>query len=104
MPLYIREYEKLARERWGGPGVNIPAGKEPALAQQTPLAIGGISTASSAFNAETSLVLVHTSQACHVEFGTNPTATTNSHRMPADSTQFFGVTIGGGLKVAVIEA
>lgn len=102
MPVYIREYKELARERYGGPGVCIPAGKEPALGQQTKIDASGVSQQSAVFDSETTFVLVTTDEICHITFGTNPTATTNDHRMPADSTQFFGVERSGGLKLAVI--
>lgn len=106
MPLYIREYKELARERWGGPGVYIPAGKEKVgdVTQQTPVTVDGTSRQSAAFGNETSVILVTTSEACHITFGENPTATSNDHRMPADSTQFFGVDLGAKLKLAVIES
>lgn len=103
MPVYIREYRELARERWGGPGVSIPAGKEPAITQQTKIDATGTSQQSAAFNAETTFVLVTTDEIIHIVFGTAPTATDNDHRMPADSTQFFGVERGAGLKLAVLQ-
>lgn len=102
MPVYIREYRELSRERWGGPGVSIPAGKEPAITQQTKIDASGSSAQSAVFNAETTFVLVTTDEIVHITFGTDPTATTNDHRMPADATQFFGVDLGAGLKLAVI--
>lgn len=103
MPVYIREYKELARERYGGPGVCIPAGKEPALTQQTKIDAGGASQQSAAFHDDTTFVLVTTDEIIHIAFSANPTATDNDHRMPADSTQFFGVERGAKLKLAVIQ-
>lgn len=102
MPLYIVEYDKLGREDYAGPGVAIQVGLEPAIAVQTPVAIGASSLQSVEFNKETRLVLLHTNAICHIRFGTDPAASTNSLRLPADSTVYFGVKKDSRLKVAVI--
>lgn len=94
--LYIQEYAEQARD---GNARTVPAGQEPPLASQT-VAIGGASVQSSAFNAKTKFVRLHTDVICSVEFGTNPTATTAKARMAAGSTEFFGVLPSD--KVAVI--
>ena len=99
--LYLREYKQLGREAYGGPGSVIQAGLEPAVAQQT-AAIGAGSVQTAEFNSETALVMVHVDAICHVNFGTNPTASTSQHRLPADATVYFGVTPGSHLKLAVI--
>lgn len=71
----------------------------PPLTTQT-VAIGGSSTQSSAFDAKTKMVAVHTDAICSVEFGSNPTATASSRRMAANTTEYFEVT--GAHKIAVI--
>jgi hypothetical protein len=71
----------------------------PPVAEQT-VAIGGSSVQSSAFNAKTRLVRVHTDAICSVAFGSNPTATAAKARLAAGQTEYFEVSPGD--KVAVI--
>lgn len=80
-------------------GNTLPVAYMPPLATQT-VAIGGSTTQSSAFNAKTVMVAVHTDAICSIEFGSNPTATANSRRMAANTTEYFEVSPGH--KVAVI--
>lgn len=94
--VYISEYAEQARDNRG---YLLPAGQEPSLAEQT-VAIGGASAQSAAFNAKTRFVRIHTDAICSLKFGSNPTATATTPRMPANGTEFFGVTPGH--KVAVI--
>ena len=70
--LYITEYATLGVQQVGGMVSQTP--QEPPLAEQT-VAISGSSAQSSAFNAQTTLVRLHTDAICSIEFGTNPTAT-----------------------------
>lgn len=93
--VYITEHE-FPRYHLGNP---LPVLKSPGLASQT-VAIGGSSTQSSAFNSATKIVCIHTDAICSVEFGSNPTATANSRRLAANTTEFFEVEAGH--KVAVI--
>ena len=97
--LYIEEYD-LSPPITGGEILQIAS--QPAVTQQT-VSIGS-STQSSAFNAATNYVRLHTDATCHVLFGTNPTATTSKARMVADSTEYFRVPRGTSMKVAVIAA
>lgn len=77
----------------------LPVAIMPPVAEQT-VAIGGSSTASAAFNANTGLVRLHTDSTCSVEFGGTPTATTSTARLAANQTEYFAVH--PGTKVAVI--
>lgn len=90
MPVYITEYAALARDRFD---FHIAAGKEPAIAEQV-RTVSGASAQSSAFNEQTAFVMVHASEACHLAFGSNPTAATTAHRMGAGETRFYGVITG----------
>jgi len=72
----------------------------PGVAAQT-VAIGGSSTQSSAFNAQTKFIRVHTDAICSIAIGSNPTATTSNCRLAADQTEYFGVQPGD--KIAVIS-
>jgi len=60
------------------------------------------SAASSAFNAQTQVVMVTTTGACFVEFSAAPTATSASTYIVADTPYFFSA-LGSG-KVAAIMA
>lgn len=80
-------------------GNMLPAVEMPPIAEQV-VAIGGTSTASSAFNTLTKVVRLHTDAICSVAFGADPTATTSTMRLSAGSTEYFEVT--PGQKVAVI--
>lgn len=59
------------------------------------------SAQSSAIGAGTTIVRLVCTEDCHVAFGSNPTATTSSMYLPANTPEYFGVT--GGHKVAVIR-
>lgn len=80
-------------------GSLLPVATMPPLATQT-VAIGASSAQSSAFNSKTKMVAVHTDAICSIEFGPNPTATANSKRLAANTTEYFEVAPGD--KVAVI--
>lgn len=77
----------------------LPVAYMPPLATQT-VAIGGSTTQSSAFNAKTVMIAVHTDAICSIEIGSNPIATANSKRMAANTTEYFEVTPAH--KIAVI--
>lgn len=98
--LYITEFARQGRDAAGYLQQN-GAAEQPPVAEQT-LAIGSSSAASSAFNAATSFVRVHTDAICSVEFGTAPTATASTMRLAANQTEYFAVPKGQSYKVAVI--
>lgn len=97
--LYITEYKNLPLRF----GQLAPVVQEPGHVTQTPVAIGGGSLQSAAFNAETIYVRLHADTPCNVLFGTNPTAIVDvSQKFAADQTEFKAVIKGD--KVAVIAA
>jgi hypothetical protein len=96
--VYITEY---ARQGSDAMGHGLVVAEEPPVANQT-VAIGATTAQSSAFNASTTFVRVHTDAICGIEFGTNPTATTTTRRMPAGGTEYFAVPMGKSYKLAVI--
>lgn len=69
------------------------------LAEQT-VAIGGASVQSSAFNAKTKMIRVHTDAICSIKIGANPTATATTMRMAAGQTEYFEVN--PAYKIAII--
>lgn len=73
----------------------------PSNAAQT-VSITAGSVASSAFNANTTLVRLATDAICSVAFGTAPTASATTQRMAAGQTEYFHVPQGQSYKVAVI--
>lgn len=92
--LYITEFSALATKV-----TDAPIAQMPPVAEQT-RSISGSSAQSSAFNAATRFVQLHTDAICSIAIGANPTATTSTMRMPADTIIYFGVTAGD--KVAAI--
>ena len=97
MALHIEVYAELAQEARGGmapvPGrlVQLP----------TPVTIQGSSTQSSELSAQATFVCLTGSADCHVAMGLDPTATTGSILLPANTPRFFKVR--GGDKVACIQ-
>lgn len=95
--LYIAEYLNLGETGRGAPQAPL----DPPITEQTPVVIGAGSLQSAAFQSTTRFILITTDAICSVVVGgTNPTATTNNHRMAADQAEYRAVT--GGDKLAVI--
>ena len=71
------------------------------IGSQSAITATGTSAQSSAFDSRTRIVCVDSDEAVYVNFGTNPTATTDDYRVKAGSEQFFEVAHGESWKVAV---
>ena len=95
MPLYVAEFTNPSVFQGG----LRPVAFGETIAEQT-VAIGGTSTQSSAFNAKTKLIRVHTDAICSIKIGSNPTATATTMRMVAGQTEYFEVN--SAYKIAVI--
>ena len=78
----------------------VPVGLEPGTDQT--VAISGTSAQSSALKNNTQLVRLETDAICSIAFGANPTATTGNRRMAANTSEYFGVPLSSGYKIAVI--
>jgi hypothetical protein len=91
--LYISEYTEAV----GRTGGIVPIVLEPPAVEQT-VAIGA-EAKSFAFGANTRIIRVHCDAICSILIGANPTATTAKKRLPADHTEYFGVTPGDKLSV-----
>lgn len=98
--LYISEYADQGMSgnssTWGA--FRIDVAQEPAAVDQVVTFTGG-ETKSAAFGATTKYIRVHTDSICSILIGSNPTATTNSKRIAANSTEYFGVAPGHKLSV-----
>lgn len=96
--LYISEYEQLAPS---------PMGHVGQIAQEPPIATQAVTfstaTASSAFNAKTRFVRLHTDGICSYVFDTAPVATTSDSRMVAGQTEYHGVPINQSYKVSAVS-
>lgn len=93
--LYISEYSSV-----GSIGTSTtPWSPGPVLANQT-VAVGGGSLQSSAFTAQTKLVLLMCDTGCSISFGTNPTATTVTTLLQQGVPYYF--VTSPSQKVAVI--
>lgn len=95
---YITEYASMLA-LVNGQTVAVPM--EPPLAEQV-VAIGA-EAKSAAFNASTKFVRVRVDAICSILFGTAPTATTSSARLPAGAVEDHGVPVGQSYKVSVIS-
>jgi hypothetical protein len=93
--LYITEHPYPT----GYLGTALPIVTMPPIASQ--VVDYSTSTQSTALNTLTRVVAIHTDEVCSIAFGTNPTATTSSRRMGANSTEYFEVTPGH--KIAAIN-
>ena len=82
--VYVTEYARQGRD---ASGFQMIVADEPAIANQT-VSIGASSVQSNAFNSLTKFVRVHTDAVCSVEFGTNPTASSTTRRMAANTTEY----------------
>lgn len=95
--VYISEYSIAQRDE---KGIALPIAQEPALVEQTPVSISGASLQSAAFNSQTKYVRLHGDGVFSFVFGSNPTATTDSKRVAAGISEYYGVNPGD--KVAII--
>ena len=99
--LYITEHTQLPQYQ----GSNTPAPEMPPLATQR-IDNTGATTQSAVFNSKARVIGLHTDSICSVEFGVNPTATTSSRRLAANSTEYFSIpshpTVNGAMRLAVI--
>ena len=87
--LYITEYSQISRQGVGVGSAQAP--QETVLAEQK-LTIGGGSTASAAFNANTRLVRLQSDAVCSVLFGSSSVvATANSQRLAAGVSEYHGI-------------
>lgn len=101
--LYIREYANVASVGHTSGPASVPgqAPQETCVARQTVDFTSG-QTASSAFNAKTTFVRLHTDGICLFDIGASPNATSNGDRMAANQTEYFGVQPGMGHTVSVV--
>ena len=96
--VYITEYARQGRD---ASGYQMVVADLPSIANQT-VAITAGSVQSAALNPLTKFIRVSTDAICSLEFGTNPTATATTMRMPGNTTEYFSVPLAGNYKVAVI--
>lgn len=95
--LYVTEY---ASPEYDSGLVQIA--EEPETTTQTVAISGSSAATTNAFHNNTNIVRLHTDSICSVVFGVSPTAATTNRRMNAGDTEYFGVGLGTGLKVAAI--
>lgn len=96
--LTVSEYARLQ----DGAAFPMQVLNEPAVVEQTPVAISAGHAESAAFAAGTKFVCITTDTDCHWIVGTAPVATTSHKFLPAGGYMVFGVRFGD--KVSVIAA
>lgn len=101
--LWIRQYTSLPRVDAGSssrykdsPQIAVEPGVD-----LTPVTFS-TTTASAAFAASTTYIAIIASAAFHYVVASNPTATTDALKVPADTLVFLGVT--AGQKIAAVTA
>ena len=95
--LYITELANLGSSESGA----VPqVAQLPGVTTQV-VAIGGASAQSAALNGATKFVRVACDTPCNIAVGDNPTATVNSHYLPAGAVEYLGVNARS--KIAVIQ-
>ena len=72
----------------------------PPLVEQTPITIAATAASSTAFGTTSNYVRLNCDVTCSIAFGTGPTATAGNMRLPANTTEYFGIV--PGQKVSVI--
>lgn len=87
--LYVAEYN----------GTNEGSPNTPPIAEQV-VTYTGTAAASTAFNARTTLIRVHTDAICSIAFGKAPVAVVTNARLVAGQTEYFAV--GAGDKISAI--
>jgi len=92
--LYVAEFSTFGMD----PNTGQAVAKVPPLVEQK-LANAGAAVLSSAFNAATRFVRLHTDSICSVAFGAAPVATTSNMRFAANQTEYFAVNAGDSLSV-----
>lgn len=99
--LYVSEYSSLGYV--GAPFaaqlIQAPGGSP--IAEQS-LGVSAASVASAAFNAATKFIRVVSDTACNLTFGSDPTAVTTTHFLPANAVVFYAVNPPS--KIAVIAS
>lgn len=95
--LRIVEYSSLAVD---GSGHLVPIPQEPAVTRQTVTFTTAAQSAT--FRQETKIVRLESTVDAYVQFGTNPTATALSGRIPANAVEFRGVD-GNSSKLSVYD-
>lgn len=91
---YVTELTALATHISGAQIAQMPPVAEQTVTFTT-------TTQSSAFNAATRFICVQNPTICSIAIGANPTATTNTMRLPAETLIYFGVNAGD--KIAFID-
>lgn len=91
---YVTELTALATHMTGAQIAQMPP-----IAEQT--VTFTTTTQSSAFNVATRYICVQNPTICSISIGSNPTATTSTMRLPAESLIYFGVNAGD--KIAFVD-
>lgn len=95
--VWVTEYRELVET---ARGVTVPIPKEPSIAVQKN---GYTISAQISLNAETRIVRIVADADIYVAFGTNPTATVSSTKIPSGTVEWRGVTPDVSPKVAFYD-
>lgn len=93
--LYITEFANSGNSN---SGAQLPVGSLPAVAEQA-VTFTTSSVQSAVFNENTKFIRVHADGDAFILSGENPTSTTGSMKLAADSTEYFAIRKGHRLAV-----
>lgn len=93
--IYVTEFAALG----SGIGGEAQIAARPGLAKQSMAITGASTTLATAFTAQTRFIRVHTDAICSIAIGSAAVAVATYDRMPADATEYYGVTPGHNLAV-----
>jgi hypothetical protein len=96
--LWIEEYQGVP----SGTGGTIPAHDAKRKIAEQKLTPGGGAVQSSAFNAKTSFICIHTDTACNIEISADPTASTSTTHLAAGVYRDFAVPQGASWKIGTV--
>jgi hypothetical protein len=96
---WVSEYSSMVSD---ASGREVPVALEPALAIQAVTSVDS-TTQSAAFNAATRFVIIVCDAQVYFKLGVNPTATTGSHYLPADTETSRGVLPSATMEVAFCD-
>jgi hypothetical protein len=93
--IYVTEFTSLGTAQNGSPQIAA----RPAVARQSMAITASSTSLPTPFTAQTKYIRVHTDAICSIAISKTPTADVTYDRLPADSTEYFGVSAGDNLAV-----
>jgi len=97
---FISEYTSLVEDT---DDEVVSVASEPSLVTQAVTFTTSTQSAAFSLNPRTKFIRIICDSTAHFAFGTNPTATSSSPLMAANTAEYFGLALGGTWKVAFYD-